>query len=371
MSRSLHKKMSEIIKNILADTALSTSDFFYELPEELIAQVPAEKRDLSRLMVMDRESGELSHRRFFDIEEYLKEGDVLVLNRSRVIPARLYGKRADTGADVEILLLKNLGDDRWETLVKPGKKCKVASRLVFGDGMLTAEITEITDEGNRILRFSAKDGSVTDAIHTVGQMPLPPYITSRASEKERYQTVYSKEEGSAAAPTAGLHFTPELLARLEAKGVKIVTVLLHVGLGTFRPVKEREIKKHVMHAEWFSISKETADIINNRKGRLICVGTTSCRVIESVADESGRVRACEGETAIFIYPGYRFKALQGLITNFHLPESTLIMLVSAFAGRENVLNAYKTAVKERYRFFSFGDAMLIISNEAASLMNNE
>ncbi len=351
--------MPEIIKNILADTPLTTSDFFYELPEELIAQVPADKRDCSRLMALDRQNGEIQHKHFYDIIDYLQEGDVLVVNRSRVIPARLYGKRADTGADVEILLLKKLENDVWETLVKPGKKCKIGAKIVFGDGLLEAEITGITDEGNRHLKFTAKSGNVSDAIHEIGQMPLPPYITSRASEKERYQTVYSKEEGSAAAPTAGLHFTPELIEKIKAKGVQVVTVLLHVGLGTFRPVKEREIKNHVMHAEWFSISPETAEIINNRKGRLICVGTTSCRVIESVADESGKVNACEGETAIFIYPGYKFKALQGLITNFHLPESTLIMLVSAFAGRDNTLNAYKTAVNEKYRFFSFGDAMFI------------
>lgn len=351
--------MSEIIKNTLSDTELVTSDFFYELPEELIAQVPATERDCSRLMVLDRKTGDVSHRIFRDITEYFKEGDVLVLNRSRVIPARLYGKRADTGASVEVLLLKKLENDVWETLVKPGKKCKIGERLVFGDGLLSGEIKEITEEGNRYIEFHTSCATVSDAIHQIGQMPLPPYITSRASEKERYQTVYSKEEGSAAAPTAGLHFTPELLKKIEAKGVKIVTVLLHVGLGTFRPVKEREIKNHTMHAEWFSISPETAEIINNRSGRLICAGTTSCRVIESVADNNGIVHPHEGETAIFIYPGYKFKATEGLITNFHLPESTLIMLVSAFAGRENVLNAYKTAVNERYRFFSFGDAMLI------------
>ncbi len=351
--------MSEIIKNILTDTTLATSDFFYELPPELIAQVPAEQRDCSRLMVMDKKTGELEHKHFHDIIDYLREGDVLVLNRSRVIPARLYGKRADTGADIEILLLRKLENDIWEALVKPGKKCKQGACLVFGDGLLQATVLDITDEGNRHLKFTAREGSVSDAIHAVGQMPLPPYITSRASEKDRYQTVYSKEEGSAAAPTAGLHFTPELLSEIEAKGVKVVTVLLHVGLGTFRPVKEREIKKHIMHAEWFSISPATAETINNRTGRLICVGTTSCRVIESVADENGKVRACEGQTAIFIYPGYKFKALQGLITNFHLPESTLIMLVSAFAGKDNTLNAYNVAVKEKYRFFSFGDAMFI------------
>ena len=351
--------MSKIIKNILSDTELCTSDFYYDLPEELIAQTPAEKRDCSRLMIMDRKTGELEHKHFYDIVDQLHEGDVLVLNRSRVIPARLYGKREDTGADVEILLLKRLQGDIWEALVKPGKKCKVGSTIIFGDGLLRASITEITEEGNRILRFESTTGTVSDAIHEIGQMPLPPYITSRASEKERYQTVYSKEEGSSAAPTAGLHFTPELLRKIEEKGVKIVTVLLHVGLGTFRPVKERQIKDHVMHSEWFSVSAEAAETINSRKGRLIAVGTTSCRTLESVADENGKIVPCEGETAIFIYPGYRFKAIEGLITNFHLPESTLIMLVSAFSDRDKVLSAYKTAVNEKYRFFSFGDAMFL------------
>ena len=351
--------MSKIIKNILSDTELCTSDFYYELPDELIAQTPAEKRDCSRLMIMDRKTWELEHKHFYDIVDQLHEGDVLVLNRSRVIPARLYGKREDTGADVEILLLKRLQGDIWEALVKPGKKCKVGSTIIFGDGLLRASITEITEEGNRILRFESTTGTVSDAIHEIGQMPLPPYITSRASEKERYQTVYSKEEGSSAAPTAGLHFTPELLRKIEEKGVKIVTVLLHVGLGTFRPVKERQIKDHVMHSEWFSVSAEAAETINSRKGRLIAVGTTSCRTLESVADENGKIVPCEGETAIFIYPGYRFKAIEGLITNFHLPESTLIMLVSAFSDRDKVLSAYKTAVNEKYRFFSFGDAMFL------------
>lgn len=351
--------MSEIIRNKLVDTTLCTSDFYYDLPESLIAQTPAAKRDESRLMVMDRKSGDIGHRHFYDIIDYLEEGDVLVLNRSRVMPARLYGKREGGTADIEILLLRRLGDDKWETLVRPGKKCRPSDVIIFGDGELSAEILEITDEGNRIVKFTAKDDTVDDAIHRIGEMPLPPYITSRESDKERYQTVYSKEEGSAAAPTAGLHFTPELLKKIEEKGVKIVTVLLHVGLGTFRPVKEKEIADHTMHAEWFSMSKETADIINNRKGRLIAVGTTSCRVIESVADENGCMTECEGETAIFIYPGYRFKAIEGLITNFHLPESTLIMLVSAFSSRENVLSAYKTAVEKKYRFFSFGDAMFI------------
>ncbi|MBQ9116641.1 MAG: tRNA preQ1(34) S-adenosylmethionine ribosyltransferase-isomerase QueA [Clostridia bacterium] len=349
-----------MITNSKIPTSLTTHDFFYELPEELIAQVPAETRDGSRLMVISRETGEISHRRFSDILEYFSEGDVLVINRSKVMPARLYGKRTDTGADVEILLLRRHSADSWETLVKPGKKCKPGNRFTFGDGALCAEITEILPDGNRIVRFEATDGGdVSEHIHKVGEMPLPPYITSRAADMSRYQTVYAKEEGSAAAPTAGLHFTPELLKALEEKGVRIVSVLLHVGLGTFRPVKETEITKHEMHSEWFSISEEAAEIINSRKGRLFAVGTTSCRVLESVADENGTVHAGEGETAIFIYPGYRFKAIQGLVTNFHLPESTLIMLVSAFAGRENILHAYSVAVEEKYRFFSFGDAMLI------------
>lgn len=352
--------MSEIIKNNLIDTDLKTRDFYYDIPEELIAQVPAEKRDGSRLMVLGRESGEIAHKRFYDIIDHLQSGDVLVLNRSRVLPSRLFGKREDTGADIEILLLKRMGEDTWECLVRPGKKCKPSVRIIFGDGLLCATVNEITEEGNRIILFSASGMSVDEAIHKIGEMPLPPYITSRESEKERYQTVYSKEEGSAAAPTAGLHFTPELLKKIEEKGVKVVTVLLHVGLGTFRPVKESEIKNHVMHSEWFSVSKEAAETINSRSGRLIAVGTTSCRVLESIADENGKIKEYEGETAIFIYPGYRFKAIEGLITNFHLPESTLIMLVSAFAGHKNVMNAYNTAVRERYRFFSFGDAMLIV-----------
>ena len=350
-----------MITNSKIPTTLTTHDFFYELPEELIAQVPAERRDGSRLMVLNRNSGEITHKRFSDVLDYFREGDVLVINRSRVMPARLYGKREDTGSDVEILLLRRQSAENWEALVKPGKKCREGHRFVFGSGELCAEVTEVLEDGNRIIRFEATDGGdISEHIHKIGEMPLPPYITSRAADMSRYQTVYAKEEGSAAAPTAGLHFTPELLSALEEKGVKVVSVLLHVGLGTFRPVKESEITKHDMHSEWFSISSEAAEAINGRKGRLFAVGTTSCRVLESVADENGTVHACEGETAIFIYPGYRFKAIEGLITNFHLPESTLIMLVSALAGRENVLNAYKTAVEERYRFFSFGDAMLIV-----------
>ena len=351
--------MSDIIRNNLTHTSLKTEDFFYTLPERLIAQTPAEKRDCSRLMTVNRITGEIRHKHFYDIVDELREGDVLVLNRSKVIPARLYGKRSDTGATAEILLLRSLGDDCWETLVKPGKKCREGITLTFGDGLLTGVITEINDDGNRIVKFSSASLTVSDAIHRIGEMPLPPYITSRAADSNRYQTVYSKEEGSAAAPTAGLHFTDELLDRIRAKGVKIVTVLLHVGLGTFRPVKEKEIENHRMHSEWFRITKEEADIINSRKGRLVAVGTTSCRVIESVADQSGKVHPFEGETAIFIYPGYRFKAVEALITNFHLPESTLIMLVSAFSDREKILNAYRTAVENEYRFFSFGDAMFL------------
>ncbi len=353
------QNMSEIIKNESMQTNLKTSDFYYDIPDELIAQVPSEKRDGSRLMVLGRESGEITHKHFYDIADYLKSGDVLVLNRSRVMPARLFGKREGTNADIEVLLLKRISPDTWETIVRPGKKCKPSVNIIFGNGILCATVKEVTEDGNRIISFKANGCSIDEAIHKIGEMPLPPYITSREAEKERYQTVYSKEEGSAAAPTAGLHFTTELLKKIEEKGVKIVTVLLHVGLGTFRPVKEKEIKDHVMHSEWFSVSKEAADIINKRSGRLIAVGTTCCRVLESIADVNGRIKEYEGETAIFIYPGYRFKAVEGLITNFHLPESTLIMLVSAFAGRENILNAYNTAVREKYRFFSFGDAMFI------------
>ena len=349
-----------MITNSKIPTSLKTKDFSYTLPEELIAQVPAEKRDGSRLMVLERNSGKLSHRRFSDIIDYFNEGDVLVINRSRVIPARLYGKREDTGASVEILLLRRRGENEWETLVKPGKKCKTGVTVVFGDGELSAEITEILDDGNRILRFSAGGNDVNDAIHRIGEMPLPPYITSRAADMSRYQTVYAKEEGSAAAPTAGLHFTPELLERLENKGVKVVSVLLHVGLGTFRPVKEEEIEKHDMHSEWFSLSEEAAEIINSRSGRLFAVGTTSCRVLESVSDEDGKVHHGEGETAIFIYPGYRFKAIDGLITNFHLPESTLIMLVSAFAGRENTLFVQSYQSVSFLYSINIVDAMLIV-----------
>lgn len=342
------------------DTLLK-SDYYYDLPEELIAQDPLEKRSDSRLMLLDKETGALSHERFFDIKKFLKPGDCLVLNNTKVIPARLYATRKDTGAIIEVLLLKRRDANVWETLVKPGKKCKIGEQLVFGDGIMTAEVIGIEEEGNRIIRFDF-EGIFEEILDKLGEMPLPPYITHKLNDKNRYQTVYAKYEGSAAAPTAGLHFTNELLDEIRAMGVKTVFVTLHVGLGTFRPVKEDNILNHHMHSEYYIVSKEAADEINASKvagNRIICVGTTSCRTIESAADENGFVQAKSDNTEIFIYPGYKFKVLDGLITNFHLPESTLIMLVSALAGRENVLNAYKTAVEEKYRFFSFGDAMFI------------
>lgn len=342
------------------DTLLK-SDYYYDLPEELIAQDPLEKRSDSRLMLLDKETGALSHERFFDIRKFLKPGDCLVLNNTKVIPARLYATRKDTGAVIEVLLLKRRDANVWETLVKPGKKCKIGEQLVFGDGIMTAEVIGIEEEGNRIIRFDF-EGIFEEILDKLGEMPLPPYITHKLNDKNRYQTVYAKYEGSAAAPTAGLHFTNELLDEIRAMGVKTVFVTLHVGLGTFRPVKEDNILNHHMHSEYYIVSKEAADEINASKAagnRIICVGTTSCRTIESAADENGFVQAKSDNTEIFIYPGYKFKVLDGLITNFHLPESTLIMLVSALAGRENVLNAYKTAVEEKYRFFSFGDAMFI------------
>lgn len=342
------------------DTLLK-SDYYYDLPEELIAQDPLEKRSDSRLMLLDKETGALSHERFFDIKKFLKPGDCLVLNNTKVIPARLYATRKDTGAVIEVLLLKRRDANVWETLVKPGKKCKIGEQLVFGDGIMTAEVIGIEEEGNRIIRFDF-EGIFEEILDKLGEMPLPPYITHKLNDKNRYQTVYAKYEGSAAAPTAGLHFTNELLDEIRAMGVKTVFVTLHVGLGTFRPVKEDNILNHHMHSEYYIVSKEAADEINASKAagnRIICVGTTSCRTIESAANENGFVQAKSDNTEIFIYPGYKFKVLDGLITNFHLPESTLIMLVSALAGRENVLNAYKTAVEEKYRFFSFGDAMFI------------
>lgn len=354
------------IVNQKPETNLMTSDFFYDLPEELIAQTPIEPRDHSRLLCVDRATGNIEHKHFYDILDMLREGDTLVVNNSKVIPARLYGHvEGREDAKIELLLLRSHSLDVWETLVKPGKRAKIGSRLVFGDGMLKGEITDIIEEGNRLIKFEydrEKYENIYNILHEIGLMPLPPYITERLEDKDRYQTVYADKNGSAAAPTAGLHFTKELMAKIEAKGVKIVPVMLHVGLGTFRPVKADSISDHVMHTEYFSISEESAKIINERKaagGRLICVGTTSCRTVESVADENGRLREMSGETGIFIYPGYKFKAVDAIITNFHLPESTLLMLVSAFYNREKVLEVYKTAVDERYRFFSFGDAMFI------------
>ncbi|MBQ6825283.1 MAG: tRNA preQ1(34) S-adenosylmethionine ribosyltransferase-isomerase QueA [Clostridia bacterium] len=340
---------------------MKTSDFYYDLPTELIAQTPLENRESSRLLVLGKKSGEIKHKNFFDIIEYLNEGDCLVLNNTRVLPARIYGEREDTGAIVEFVLLKQKGVNIWECLAGPGKKAKAGHFFKFSD-KLSAEVIEVLENGNRILKFSPK-GEFFAVLDEVGQMPLPPYIKEKLGDKERYQTVYSKELGSAAAPTAGLHFTKELLKKLEQKGVKIAYVTLHVGLGTFRPVKVEDVTEHKMHSEYYCVSKETADIINQTKkegGRVICVGTTSCRTVESVAQKYGEIIECSGDTEIFIYPGYEFKCMDGLITNFHLPESTLIMLVSAFAGFDNVMNAYKTAVNEKYRFFSFGDAMIIV-----------
>lgn len=340
---------------------MRTSDFYYDLPEELIAQTPLEKRDNSRLLHLDRKTGEIEHKNFFDIKEYLKAGDCLVLNNTRVLPARIFGTRTDTGSVVEFLLLKQKDTDIWECLAGPGKKAKIGKIFKFSD-KLSSEVIDITEDGNRIVKFF-HDGEFYGALSEVGQMPLPPYIKEKLKDNERYQTVYSKELGSAAAPTAGLHFTNELLDELREMGVKIAYVTLHVGLGTFRPVKVDDVTKHKMHTEEYFVTKETADIINETKengGRVICVGTTACRTLESVALKYGKITPCSGDTDIFIYPGFEFKAMDGLITNFHLPESTLIMLVSAFAGYENTMNAYNTAVKEKYRFFSFGDCCLIL-----------
>ena len=339
---------------------MKTHDFWYDLPEELIAQTPLERRDGSRLMVLNRETGEIQHKHFYDVIDYLNPGDCLVMNDSRVLPARLMGHRP-TGGVVEVLLLRDLGNKCWECLCKPGRKMQVGNEVIFGDGELTAVVREVREDGNRVVEFRY-EGIFLEVLERLGKMPLPPYIKEELQDQERYQTVYSKEAGSAAAPTAGLHFTPELLERVQQMGVKVGYVTLHVGLGTFRPVKEEEITDHAMHSEYCVIPQETADLINETKrsgGRVICVGTTSCRTVESQAAEDGTMRACAGWTDIFIYPGYRFKVMDALITNFHLPESTLIMLVSALAGRENVLAAYKEAVEKRYRFFSFGDAMFI------------
>lgn len=341
---------------------LKKSDFYFDLPQELIAQDPLEDRSASRLLVLDRKTGAVEHHTFREITNYVRSGDCLVLNNTKVIPARLMGVKEDTGAAIEVLLLKRRDNDVWETLVKPGKKARPGAKIVFGDGCLRAEVLDVVEEGNRLLRFDY-EGIFEEVLDRLGEMPLPPYITHKLQDKNRYQTVYAKYEGSAAAPTAGLHFTEELLAQIEEMGVNIAYVTLHVGLGTFRPVKADNILEHHMHSEHYEVTPETAELINRTKesgGRVICVGTTSCRTVESAADESGRVKPGCGDTEIFIYPGYRFKVLDCLITNFHLPESTLVMLVSALAGRENVLAAYREAVEERYRFFSFGDAMLVI-----------
>ncbi len=341
---------------------MKKSDFAFDLPKELIAQDPLEDRSSSRLLVLDRRSGAVSHHVFREIGDFLRPGDCLVLNNTKVIPARLLGEREGTGAHVEVLLLKRRDKDVWETLVKPGKKCRPGTKLEFGGGVLKAEVVETVEEGNRLVRFEY-EGIFEEVLDRLGEMPLPPYITHKLSDRNRYQTVYAKYEGSAAAPTAGLHFTEELLGQIRARGVQTAFVTLHVGLGTFRPVKEDDILEHHMHSEAYQISQQAADLINRTKasgGRVICVGTTSCRTVESAADEGGMVRPGSADTEIFIYPGYEFKVLDGLITNFHLPESTLVMLVSALAGREQVLGAYAEAVRERYRFFSFGDAMLII-----------
>ncbi len=343
-------------------TELKKSDFYFDLPQELIAQDPLEDRSSSRLLVLDRKTGAVEHHTFKEIMNYVRSGDCLVLNNTKVIPARLMGVKEDTGAAIEVLLLKRRDNDVWETLVKPGKKARPGAKIVFGDGCLRAEVLDVEEEGNRLIRFDY-EGIFEEVLDRLGEMPLPPYITHKLQDKNRYQTVYAKYEGSAAAPTAGLHFTEELLAQIEEMGVNIAYVTLHVGLGTFRPVKADNILEHHMHSEHYEVTPETAELINRTKEsgrRVICVGTTSCRTVESAADESGRVQPGCGDTEIFIYPGYRFKVLDCLITNFHLPESTLVMLVSALAGRENVLAAYREAVEERYRFFSFGDAMLVI-----------
>ena len=341
---------------------MDVKDFYFDLPQELIAQDPLEDRASSRLLVLDKHTGEITHKGFRDILEYLKPGDCLVINDTKVIPARLFGVKEDTGAKIEILLLKRRENDIWETLVKPGKKAKPGTRIVFGEGLLSGTVLETVDDGNRLIQFSY-EGIFEEILDQLGQMPLPPYITHQLKDKNRYQTVYAKHEGSAAAPTAGLHFTKELLKQVEDMGVKIAHVTLHVGLGTFRPVKVEHVQDHHMHSEFYVVEESEAKKINDTKdagGRVICVGTTSCRTVESAADENGRLKAGTGWTDIFIYPGYQFKILDGLITNFHLPESTLVMLVSALAGREHILAAYEEAIRERYRFFSFGDAMFIL-----------
>lgn len=340
---------------------MKKTDFYYDLPQELIAQHPLEKRDSSRLMVLDKTTGEIEHKIFSNVIDYMNRGDVLVLNDTRVLPARLIGEKEDTKGKMELLLLKRIDKDRWETLVKPGRRAHIGSRFSFGSGKLMGEITEILDDGNRIVKF-IYNGIFEEILDELGEMPLPPYIKEKLEDKERYQTVYSKEEGSAAAPTAGLHFTKELLENLKNKGINIVYLTLHVGLGTFRPVKENNIEDHKMHSEYYCLSREAAEIINQgrkRGNRIISVGTTSCRTLETLGDENGMIKEGSGWTDIFIYPGYKFKIVDCLITNFHLPESTLLMLVSALAGENSIKNAYETAVSMKYRFFSFGDAMLI------------
>ena len=346
-------------------TGMQLKDYSYDLPEELIAQDPLLKRDESRLMVVNRETGEFRHQHFYDVIEYLQPGDCLVINNTKVIPARLFGVKEETGATIEVLLLKRKEDNIWETLVKPGKKARPGAVISFGDGLLKGTVMDVVEDGNRLIQFSY-EGIFEEILDQLGQMPLPPYITHQLQDKNRYQTVYAKHEGSAAAPTAGLHFTEELLDKIQKKGVRIANVTLHVGLGTFRPVKVDNILEHHMHSEFYMIAKEDADIINQTKqegGRVISVGTTSTRTLESVADENGMVRECSGWTDIFIYPGYQFKCVDQLITNFHLPESTLLMLVSAFSNREKILKVYEEAVMEKYRFFSFGDAMMLVEDE--------
>lgn len=338
-----------------------TSDFYYHLPEELIAQTPIKERDHSRLLVLDKQTGRVEHKHFYDIIDYLNKGDCLVINETKVLPARLYGTRKDTGAVIELLLLKRIDDKNWETLVKPGKKAKLGTEIVFKENLLTGTITEVHDDGNRIIKFQY-EGIFEEILDQLGEMPLPPYIHEKLEDKNRYQTIYAKNPGSAAAPTAGLHFNDELLKKIEEKGVKIARLTLHVGLGTFRPVKAEFISEHKMHSEYYELTETEADKINSAKTggfKVVSVGTTSTRTLETIGDEKGLVRAQKGWTDIFIFPGYKYKVVDSLITNFHLPESTLVMLVSALAGKENIMNAYNEAVKERYRFFSFGDAMLI------------
>ena len=353
---------SRKLVSVLNENEMKVTDYYFDLPQEQIAQDPLEDRSSSRLLVLDKETGEYSHHVFREITEFLKPGDCLVLNNTKVIPARLFGEKEGTQAKIEILLLKRKENDVWETLVKPGKKAKVGTKIIFGGGLLVGEVIDIVEDGNRLIKFTY-EGIFEEILDQLGQMPLPPYITHQLKDKNRYQTVYAKYDGSAAAPTAGLHFTPELLQQVKDMGVDIAEVTLHVGLGTFRPVKVDNILEHHMHSEFYMVTQEAADKINNAKKnghRVICVGTTSCRTIESAADENGMLRESSGWTEIFIYPGYQFKVLDCLITNFHLPESTLLMLVSALAGREHVLAAYEEAVKEGYRFFSFGDAMMIL-----------